>query len=63
MKEAGEAPPLATRRYEGENPAPRVVAHGGAAGLDAVVGLLEDHRIWRPIARLRPIGVLKDYHY
>ncbi|MEZ0229754.1 MAG: RtcB family protein [Planctomycetota bacterium] len=63
MKEGGDAPPLATRRYEGENPAPRVVAHGGAAGLDAVVKLLEDHRIWRPIARLRPVGVLKDYHY
>jgi tRNA-splicing ligase RtcB len=59
----GEAPPLATRRYEGEAVAPRIVAHGGAAGLDAVAGLLERERIWRPIARLRPIGVLKDYHH
>lgn len=63
LGEGGEAPPLATRRYEGERLAPRVVPHGGSAGLDAVARLLEERRIWRPIARLRPIGVLKDYHY
>jgi tRNA-splicing ligase RtcB len=59
----GEAPPLETRRYEGEERAPRLVPHKGGAGLDAVADLLEQKRIWRPIARLRPIGVLKNYHY
>jgi RNA-splicing ligase RtcB len=61
--EGGEAPPLATRRYDGEETAPRIVAHGGAAGLDAVCRLLEERRIWRPIARLRPVAVLKRYHH
>jgi tRNA-splicing ligase RtcB len=59
----GEAPPLATRRFDGEETAPRVVPHGGGAGLEAVCGLLEERRIWRPIARLRPVAVLKRYHH
>jgi tRNA-splicing ligase RtcB len=63
LGEGGETPALATRRYEREERAPRVVPHGGSAGLDAVAGLLEERRLFRPIARLRPIGVLKEYHY
>jgi hypothetical protein len=63
LGEEGEPAPLATRRYDGDSTVPRLVPHGGAAGLDAVVRLLEEHRIWRPIARLRPMAVLKRYHH
>jgi tRNA-splicing ligase RtcB len=59
----GEAPPLHTRRYEREERAARLVRHGGDAGLFEVARLLEERRIWRPIAALRPIGVLKNYHH
>lgn len=63
LGEGGEVPPLATRRYDGEERTPRLVAHAGGAGLDAVARLLEQRRIWKPIATLTPVGVLKNYHH
>jgi len=65
MGEGGEATASRDAALPGRGPrGPLVVAHGGAAGLDAVVKLMEDHRKSGGRSRcLRPIGVLKDYHY